>query len=61
MTCGSESYPKPKEDTVGLINNYHVSKQLTRVTPVKEEVSFTHTNSDTKVDIKMNKTNNKEE
>ena len=23
MTCGSESYPKSKDKTVGLINNYH--------------------------------------
>ena len=34
MTCGSYSYPNTKDDTVGLINNFHVSKKLIRSTPV---------------------------
>ena len=35
MMCGSYSYPKSKDKTVGLINNYHVSKQNMFSTPVK--------------------------
>ena len=61
MTCGSKSYPKWKDETVGQLNNYHVSKQLTRNTPEKEEVAFTHTNSNTKVETKTNKTKNRVE
>ena len=34
-TCGMESYPNTKDETVGLINNYHVSNLLTWATPVK--------------------------
>ena len=30
---------------MGLINNYHVSEQLTQATPVKEEVAFSYTSS----------------
>ena len=59
MMCGSDSYPKSKDVTVGLLNNYHVRKQLTRTIPVKEEVSFTQKNSDTKVDTKTKKDNKK--
>ena len=57
MTCGSDSYPKSKDETVGLLNNYHVSNQLTWAIPVKEEVDFTQTNSNTKI----NNTNKKGE
>ena len=54
MTCGPDSSPKTKEKTVVLINNYHLSKQLTRVIPVKEEVEFAQKISDTKK-IRTNK------
>ena len=47
MTCGSDRYPQSKDETVGLLNNYHVSKQLMRTTLVKEEVAFTQTNRNT--------------
>ena len=57
MTCGSGSYPKSKEKTVVLLNNYHARKQLTRTTPLKEELSL----KQTKINTKMNKTTNKEE
>ena len=40
MTCGSDSYSKTKDKTVGILNNYHMGKQHTQVTPVKEEVTF---------------------
>ena len=49
MTCGSDSYPKTKDETVGLLKNYHVSKKLTWDTPVKEEVDFTQTGRNTKI------------
>ena len=55
MTCGSTSYPKSKDNTVGLLNNYHVIKQLICITPAKEKVEFTQTN----IDTKMIKTSNK--
>ena len=48
MTCGSDKYPKTKYKTVRILNNYHVSNELTRYTALKEEVSFTQTNRDTK-------------
>ena len=35
MTCGSCSYRKTKDETVGLLNNYHVSKKLTLSTLVR--------------------------
>ena len=54
MTCGLDSYPKIKENTVELLNTYHMSKQLPWATPVKEEVAFTYTSSNTKT-IKTNK------
>ena len=40
MTCGLDSYPTTKEKTVGLLKNYHVSKQQTRATQMKETSSF---------------------
>ena len=55
MTCGSGSYPRTKDRTVGLLNNYNVVKKHTHATPVKEEFTFVHTSSDTKT----SKTNNK--
>ena len=36
MTCGSDSYPKSKYDTVVLLNSYHMSKQLKWATPLKD-------------------------
>ena len=36
MKCGSESYAKTKDETVWLLNNYHVIIQLTQYTTVKE-------------------------
>ena len=36
ITCGSYRHPKTKDRTVGLLNNYHVSNQLTQENPVKE-------------------------
>ena len=47
IMCSSDSYPKTKDNTVGLINNYYVSKQLTQATLVKEDVSFAQTKSNT--------------
>ena len=47
MTCGLYSYPKTKYKTVGILNNYHVGKQLTRATIMKEEVVFAQTRRDT--------------
>ena len=44
MTCGSDSYPKSKDKNVGLINNYHVSKQLTGNTPGKDEGALKQVN-----------------
>ena len=55
MACGSDSYPKTRDKNFGLLNNYHVSKQLMQATPVKEEVAFTQTSSD----IKTRMTNKK--
>ena len=57
MTCGSDSYPKSKNETMGLINNYNMSKKLTHTNPEMEESAFTQTNRDTNVDTKTNKTN----
>ena len=48
MTCGSDSYPRTKDETVWLLNNYHVGKKLTRYIPEKEEFDFAQTSSDTK-------------
>ena len=48
ITCTSYSYPKSKENNLELINNYHVDKQHTCTTPVKEDVAFAQTNRDTK-------------
>ena len=36
ITRGSVIYPKSKDETVGILKNYHVSKQLTRTNSVKE-------------------------
>ena len=47
MTCGSDSYPRTKDEAVGLLNNYYVSKKLMRATPVKVEVAFIKTSSNT--------------
>ena len=55
MTCGLDSYPKSKDETVGLINNYHVIKKLARVTPVKEYAAFAQTISNTKTSKKKKK------
>ena len=46
---------------MGLPNNYNVSKQLTRTTTVNKEVAFKHTNIESKVDTKMDKTKKKGE
>ena len=35
ITCGSDSYPKTKDDNVGILNNYHVGKQHIRDTSLK--------------------------
>ena len=57
MACGSDSYPNTKYKTMLILNNYRVSKQVMQDTPVKEEVAFSQTRSNTKT----NKTNNKVE
>ena len=49
MTCGSDIYPNTKDETVGLLKNYRVSKKLTQANPVREEVVFTQTSSNTKI------------
>ena len=35
MMCGSDSYPSIKDKRMGLIKNYHVSKNPTYIIPVK--------------------------
>ena len=50
--CGSDRYPINKDETVGLLNSYHVSNKLTRTTPFKEKNSFTEINKDTKTSNK---------
>ena len=57
MACGSDSLPKYKKETMGLIKNYNMSKKLTHTNPEMEESAFTQTNRDTNVDTKTNKTN----
>ena len=54
-TCGSESYPTTKGETVGLLNNYHVGNHHMRAIPVNEEVAFAQTSRNTK----KSKTNKK--
>ena len=56
MACESESFPRTKDKTVGIINNYHGGKTHTLVMPMKKEVSFSQTRSDTNI----SKTNKKE-
>ena len=55
MACGSDIYPKTNDKTVGLLNNYHVSKQLALTTQVKEDVTFIQTSSNTKTTKTKNK------
>ena len=53
--CGSESYPRIKEKTVGLTNNYHVSRYPTCTITLTEELESTQTSSEKKT----SKTNKK--
>ena len=60
-TRGSDSYPRTKDETVGLINNYHMSKHTMRTLPVKEEVEFVQTNGEAKINKNTKKTKKKRE
>ena len=59
MTCGSDSYPRTKDRTVGLLNNYHVSKQPMRTVAVKEDAKSRKIIRETKENRYTKKKSNK--